>query len=176
MPLFHRHEDAEVQPEPIQEEKPNRTNSIWSRRSNSVSPTETSSVAPSTTSGRRGFLHRGGQNHDPAILAAQERVITAEKAEKDADEALKSAEKAVRDAREHVRYAREQFKALERELAEQYVSYFFILLSVAISVILITIYRAKELKVKQTQAKSISKRVKPLGRKSAKSSTSLFFI
>lgn len=119
MPLFHRHEETEAQLEPV-EEKSNRSNSMWSRRSNtSASPTETSSVAQSTTSGRRGFLHRGGQNQDPAIVAAQERVVAAEKAEKDADEALKAAEKAVRDAREQVRYAKEQFKALERELALQ---------------------------------------------------------
>lgn len=62
--------------------------------------------------------------------------MSAEAAERDADRALMQARTAVRDARDQV-------KRLEREAAEE----------------------ARLAKVKQTQAKNISKRAKPLGRK-----------
>ena len=60
----------------------------------------------------------------------------AEGAERDADRALLAARAAVRDARQEV-------KRLEREAAEE----------------------ARLAKLKQSQAKNISKRAKPLGRK-----------
>ncbi|KAJ5668716.1 hypothetical protein N7462_009786 [Penicillium macrosclerotiorum] len=73
---------------------------------------------------------------DPSIKAAQERVVLAETAEKEADKALMASKKAVKDARDHVKH-------LEREAAEE----------------------ARLAKIKQSHAKSISKRAKPLGRK-----------
>jgi len=83
--------------------------------------------------------HRGGllhRNHeDSSITQARERVMSAEAAERDADRALLQARSAVKQAREHVKH-------LEREAAEE----------------------ARLAKIKQNQAKSISKRAKPLGR------------
>jgi len=80
------------------------------------------------------LLHR--RDEDPSIIAARERVIAAETAEREADKALVMAKAAVREAREHV-------KRLEREAAEE----------------------ARRAQIKQNQAKSISKRAKPLGRR-----------
>jgi hypothetical protein len=54
-------------------------------------------------------LHR--RDEDPSIIAARERVMNAESAEKDADRALVAARAAVKEAREHI-------KRLEREAAE----------------------------------------------------------
>jgi len=68
-------------------------------------------------------------------LAARERVFSAEEAEREADKALANAKGAVREAREHV-------KRLERETAEE----------------------ARLAKIKQNQAKSISKRASHMGR------------
>ncbi|KAF2834968.1 hypothetical protein M501DRAFT_989352 [Patellaria atrata CBS 101060] len=75
------------------------------------------------------------RQEDPSIVGARERVLRAEAAERDADRALIQARGAVRGAREEV-------KRLEREAAEE----------------------ARLAKIKQSQAKSISKRAKPLGR------------
>jgi hypothetical protein len=55
-------------------------------------------------------LHR--RDEDPSIIAARERVMGAEAAERDADRALAAAKHAVREAREHI-------KRLEREAAEE---------------------------------------------------------
>jgi hypothetical protein len=63
-----------------------------------------------TNSHRRGLFHRDAE--DPSILAARERVFSAEEAEREADKALANAKGAVREAREHV-------KRLERETAEE---------------------------------------------------------
>jgi len=82
--------------------------------------------------------HRGGMirnGEDVSITSARERVLQAEAAEREADRALVQSRAAVRDAREHV-------KRLEREAAEE----------------------ARLAKVKQTQARNISRRAKPLGR------------
>jgi hypothetical protein len=57
-----------------------------------------------------GLFHRNAE--DPSILAARERVMSAEAAERDADKALHNARMAVREARDHV-------KRLEREAAEE---------------------------------------------------------
>ncbi|KIY00714.1 uncharacterized protein Z520_03379 [Fonsecaea multimorphosa CBS 102226] len=76
------------------------------------------------------------RNHeDPSIIGARERVLQAETAEREADRALVQARAAVREARERV-------KILEREAEEE----------------------ARLAKIKQSQAKDISKRAKPLGR------------
>jgi hypothetical protein len=63
-----------------------------------------------SNSHRGKFFHRN--TDDPSILAARERVTSAEAAEREADKALINARAAVREAREHV-------KRLEREAAEE---------------------------------------------------------
>jgi len=68
-------------------------------------------------------------------MAARERVMSAEAAERDADRALHHSRLAVKEARDHV-------KRLEREAAEE----------------------ARLAKIKQSQAKSISKRASHMGR------------
>jgi len=80
-----------------------------------------------------GLLSR--HHDDPSIVGARQRVMDAERAEKEADAALFAAKNAVRQAREHVKH-------LEREAAED----------------------ARLAKIKQHQARDISKRAKPLGR------------
>ncbi|OIW31267.1 hypothetical protein CONLIGDRAFT_669066 [Coniochaeta ligniaria NRRL 30616] len=90
-------------------------------------------------SGKRhsGLLSKfgGGDHMDPSIVQARERVIGAEAAEREADRALMAARESVRNAREHVR-------RLELEAEEE----------------------ARLAKIKQHQAKDISKRGKQLGR------------
>lgn len=54
---------------------------------------------------------------DPSIIAARERVLSAETAEREADRALVQAKAAVKEAREHV-------GMLEREAEEEYVEIF----------------------------------------------------
>jgi len=68
-------------------------------------------------------------------MNARQRVASAESAEREADRALVQARTAVREARDQV-------KVLEREAAEE----------------------ARLAKIKQNQARDISKRAKPLGR------------
>ncbi|KAH6694198.1 hypothetical protein BKA61DRAFT_742152 [Leptodontidium sp. MPI-SDFR-AT-0119] len=68
-------------------------------------------------------------SQDPSIPAARERVVNAEKKEKGADHALAVARTAVREARYYIKF-------LEKEAAEE----------------------ARLAKIKQSQAKSISKR------------------
>ena len=87
--------------------------------------------------GRRsngGLFHRN-RAEDPSIVAARERVLAAERAEKDADIALQQARHSVRDAREHVR-------RLEIEAEAE----------------------SKAAALKASQAKSLKKQTKPLGR------------
>ena len=98
-----------------------------------------SDVEASHRSGTRssggGLLSR--RNHeDPSIAAARERVMAAERAEREADMALQQARTSVRDARDHV-------KRLELEAEAE----------------------AKAAKLKQGQAKDLGKRARPLGRK-----------
>ena len=94
-----------------------------------------------STSGRHSLLSRShghgsrGDEIDPSISAARERVMGAEAAEKDADRALAEARRRVRDAREHV-------KRLEEEAREE----------------------ARRAMIKQEQAREVSKRGKGLGR------------
>ncbi|OAP60090.1 hypothetical protein AYL99_05092 [Fonsecaea erecta] len=93
-----------------------------------------SKVSRSSTTRGSGGLFH--RNHeDPSIVGARERVLQAETAEREADRALVQARAAVREARDRV-------KMLEREAEEE----------------------ARLAKIKQTQAKDISKRAKPLGR------------
>jgi len=75
------------------------------------------------------------QHEDASIVSARERVLQAETAERDADRALVQAKASVREARSHI-------KMLEKEAEEE----------------------ARLAKIKQNQARDISKRAKPLGR------------
>jgi hypothetical protein len=104
--------------EPV--DTPKRRSTLFGRNRD-VSPTSTSntrntvhsnnSSSPGGSPHRRsGILHR--RDEDPTIIAARERVMNAEAAEKDADRALAAAKIAVREAREHI-------KRLEREAAEE---------------------------------------------------------
>ncbi|KAI1619009.1 hypothetical protein EDD37DRAFT_294762 [Exophiala viscosa] len=96
----------------------------------------TSSEGSRLSSGSR---RSGGFLHrnqeDPSISDARQRVASAEAAEREADRALVQARTAVRDAREHI-------KRIEMEAAEE----------------------ARLAKIKQQNARDISKRAKPLGR------------
>jgi len=92
-----------------------------------------SRLSHGSTRSSGGLFNR--QIEDPSIVAARQRVASAETAEREADRALVQARTAVREAREQV-------KNLEREAAEE----------------------ARLAKIKQSQARDISKRAKPLGR------------
>lgn len=122
-------------------DSPKRSHGLFGSR-HSSSPdaapqrTSTTSTRTSVSSGGHGVLSRFGHKEDPSITGARQRVHQAEQAEKEADAALIQARAAVRDAREHV-------KALEREAEEE----------------------ARLAKIKQAQAKDISKRGANLGRK-----------
>ncbi|KAF2396308.1 hypothetical protein EJ06DRAFT_534042 [Trichodelitschia bisporula] len=142
MPLFgHRNTAATApahNPPPVTSTSPQRSRGLFGRRRSS-SDYESGTYANGTHANgtspqRRGLLSRHN-DEDPSIMTARERVLGAERAEKEADRALMMARQAVREARDHV-------KMLEREAAEQ----------------------ARLAKIKQGQAKSISKRAKPLGR------------
>lgn len=114
MPLFGRHSEESAPPVPqkTEDEKPRRSSTLFGRH-RSGSPVSTAATERSTksvNSGHRGLLHRN--DADPSIRAAQERVMSAEAAEREADKALMTARAAVREAREQV-------KALEREAAEE---------------------------------------------------------
>ncbi|KAK4117865.1 hypothetical protein N656DRAFT_794287 [Canariomyces notabilis] len=114
---------------------------IFRRSTNASNSTTTTTSTSSTTGGRRSsLLHRTFGNGniaemDPTIVAARERVMSAEAAEREADRALIAARESVREAREHVR-------RLELEAEEE----------------------ARRAKIKQQQAKEVSKRGKQLGR------------
>ncbi|KAJ5223957.1 hypothetical protein N7468_008499 [Penicillium chermesinum] len=121
------------------------SSSSGSRRSAEAPNHRPSSNIFSSRSSQSSATSSGGSRHrrssisrhtpeDPSIKAAQERVFRAEAAEREADRALIASKRAVQEARDHVKY-------LEREAAEE----------------------ARLAKIKQNQAKSISKRAKPLG-------------
>ncbi|KAG4420309.1 hypothetical protein IFR04_006515 [Cadophora malorum] len=138
MPLFNRHPadttTTSSSTHVVRDDTPQRKSTFFGRRNRSASPVRTTGrhSAHSKSPPRRGLLHR---NEAPSILAARERVINAEKREKEADQALALARTAVREARDHIRF-------LEKEAAEE----------------------ARLAKIKQSQAKSISKRGHGLGR------------
>ena len=155
--LFGSRRSQEVaQPvQPVYEERPKK-HGLFGRRSPSPSPSSSTRNTSSTrrtspdrdggifrrstdASSHRGILHRsfgnGNADLDPSIVHARERVMVAETAEKEADRALMAARESVREAREHVR-------RLELEAEEE----------------------ARRAKIKQHQARDISKRGKQLGR------------
>jgi hypothetical protein len=111
MPLFGRH-SAETQPAvhetgPVQDPNRRSGGGLFGRHRS----TDPATTTTTTTNGHHGGLfHRNAQ--DPSIMAARERVMSAEAAERDADRALHHARLAVREARDHV-------KRLEREAAEE---------------------------------------------------------
>lgn len=162
MPFFSRREpEEEIPPEP-QYEEPRKRGLLGSlRRDPSPTPTSTTqgtnstryststfhSASPNRRSTERssrsggGLLHKfggssSGEQLDPSIVQARERVMGAETAEREADRALDLARREVRDAREEVR-------RLELEAKEE----------------------ARRAKIKQYHAKEVSKRGKALGRK-----------
>ena len=160
MPFFSRNPEPVEEPAPVivQEEPPKRHGGILGslrHRDPSPTPTDATHTTRSTTSRhsadvvddgssvgkRRSLLHRSfgngsGIEMDPSIVAARERVMSAEAAERDADRALMAARESVRQAREHVR-------RLELEAEEE----------------------ARRAKIKQYHAREVSKRGKQLGRK-----------
>jgi len=127
---------------------PERKGSIFSRNSqksssDSGSPTRKGSFfsghrrssSNSNGSGSHGNVLSRFKEEDASILAARERVSSAEAAEREADKALEAAKRMVRDARDEV-------KKLEREVAEE----------------------ARRAKEKQATSKTISKTARKLGR------------
>lgn len=113
MPLFGRNSANTTQTAPpvqhtnVVDEPNRRSGGGFFGRHRATEP----AIAPATTSGHHGgLLHRNAE--DPSILAARERIMSAEAAERDADKALSNARIAVREAREHI-------KRLEREAAEE---------------------------------------------------------
>jgi hypothetical protein len=159
--LFGSRRSQETAPpvqQPVHEERPKRHGLFGGRRSPSPSPTSSTRNTSSTrrtspdrdggifrrstdASSNRGILRRsfgnGNADLDPSIVQARERVMVAETAEREADRALIAARDSVREAHEHVR-------RLELEAEEE----------------------ARRAKIKQHQARDISKRGKQLGRKS----------
>ncbi|KAK4169746.1 hypothetical protein QBC43DRAFT_283306 [Cladorrhinum sp. PSN259] len=158
MPFFSRSSEPVPQerPAPVYEEPPKKHGLFGRHRSPSPATTTSTHHTRNTSaergqngvfrsstdasSGRRGLLSRsfGNGNHaemDPSIVAAQERVMGAERAEREADRALMAARESVREAREHVR-------RLEVEAQEE----------------------ARRAAIKSQQAKEMSKRGKQLGR------------
>jgi len=150
-----RRQEAAPVAQPVHEERPKRHGLFG--RSPSPSPSSSTRNTSSTrrtspdrdggifrrstdASSNRGILHRsfgnGNADLDPSIVQARERVMLAEGAEREADRALVAARESVREAHDHVR-------RLELEAEEE----------------------ARRAKIKQHQARDISKRGKQLGRK-----------
>ena len=86
------------------------------RHGTTTSTTHHGTATETRPTRRSGFFSRGGNSlthrEDASIVAARERVASAEAAERDADRALIQARTAVKEAREHVR-------RLEKEAAEE---------------------------------------------------------
>jgi len=133
---------------------------LFGRRKSTLEPTTHSTTGPTRSggglfnrnpqaepvhNGHTNGVQNGSSNHsggllsrhheDASIVGARERVMQAERAEREADKSLIAARQAVRAAREHVKH-------LEREAKEE----------------------ARLAKIKQGQAASLSKRGKALGR------------
>ncbi|CAI6338344.1 unnamed protein product [Periconia digitata] len=139
MPFFTNKETSVSPPPSTTTTSPTRSRTLFSRRRSSSPSLHSSTTTTTTTPHKRhSLLSKSGfgGREDASIVAARERVLTAEAAEREADRALFAAKAAVREARDHVR-------RLELEAAEE----------------------AKRAKLKQSQAKAIGKRGKALGRK-----------
>ncbi|KFH45542.1 hypothetical protein ACRE_035910 [Hapsidospora chrysogenum ATCC 11550] len=151
--LFHRRE-PEPEPAVHPDAAPAKKHGLFHRRSSSPSPPpagrhSTSSASSAGVGHAHGHstLQKGGRagsilsrfsrdgDVDPSIVAAREQVMGAEAAEVEADRALDAARQRVREAKEHVR-------RLEAEAAED----------------------ARRARIKQVQAREVSKRGQGLGR------------
>jgi len=91
-----------------------------------ASSTRTAQTSNSTSTSRSGglmshFRGQGFPHNDPTIMAAREKVSSAEEAEKAADRALQAARQQVKEAREHVRF-------LEKEAEDEWVLFRCLLL------------------------------------------------
>ncbi|KAF5355436.1 hypothetical protein D9758_006424 [Tetrapyrgos nigripes] len=147
MPLFKSHT-------PPPEEPPARSNTVSSRkhgifggRSSSddsslgrAGSTYTADTSRTSNSSRSGgilshFKTQGFPHNDPTIMAAREKVSLAEQAERAADQALQAARNQVKEARDHIRF-------LEKEAEDD----------------------ARRAKMKQTEAKNVSRAAGHLGR------------
>ncbi|THH27172.1 hypothetical protein EUX98_g7016 [Antrodiella citrinella] len=145
MPFFSNNEQAS--PPPPISESASRSRSIFSRRrspSPDLSPNRESTSSAASSHG--GFFSRrrsdsmdtntySGLSGDHTISSARQKVADAENFEREADRALSQARAAVREARDHVRI-------LEREATED----------------------ARRAKMKQAEAKNVSKSARGLGR------------
>ncbi|KAK7473251.1 hypothetical protein VKT23_001349 [Stygiomarasmius scandens] len=146
MPLFKSHSPPPAEP-PTRSDTQSRRHGFFGRRNSSdesslgrASSTHTAQTSNSTSTSRSGglmshFRGQGFPHNDPTIMAAREKVSSAEEAEKAADRALQAARQQVKEAREHVRF-------LEKEAEDD----------------------ARRAKMKQAEAKVVSKAAGALGR------------
>ncbi|KAF8610081.1 hypothetical protein BDV93DRAFT_601147 [Ceratobasidium sp. AG-I] len=146
MPLFGNKSaaPASTAPPPPAETSPRRSRSMFNRRRSSASSiSSVESERRRNSGGRKGFFGMGGSrasgdhtlDRDPSVIAAREKLVAAEKAERDADRALELARRAVLEARTHC-------KSLETQAAEE----------------------ARMAKARRTEARSLGKRAGGLGR------------
>ncbi|THU80484.1 hypothetical protein K435DRAFT_809847 [Dendrothele bispora CBS 962.96] len=146
MPLFKSHSPPPTNEAPARSDTQTRRNGFFGRRNSSdesslgrANSTRTAETSQSNSTSRSGFLShfktQGFPHNDPTIMAAREKVSTAEEAEKAADRALQAARKHVQEAREHVKF-------LEKEAEDD----------------------ARRAKMKQAEAKNVSKAAGALGR------------
>lgn len=129
------HKEPAPEPAPPVQEK----HGLFHSKRNSVDTNSTTTNTSDSSRLNRNSTKAGlfhRSNEDPSIMQARQRVQSAETAEREADRALVQARTAVREAHEHVRH-------LEREAEED----------------------ARLAKIKQGQARDISKKAKVLGRK-----------
>jgi len=153
MPLFGSKNQQPAQTITTTNHHPQKSG-LFGHRKSTIEPGYTHSTSPTRSGGllsskrhsqvepvQNGHGHHSGggllsrHHEDASIVGARERVLHAEKSEKEADRALIAARQAVKAAREHVKH-------LEREAKEE----------------------ARLAKIKQGQAASLSKRGKALGR------------
>ncbi|KAJ7497769.1 hypothetical protein FB451DRAFT_1121511 [Mycena latifolia] len=128
MPLFKSHPPPTNEPDPVVD-SPTRKGSMFSRR-RSLSPVDdpaTNPNHPANANRRGGFFGNRANNFnlhkDPTIIAAREKVTSAEQAEAEADRALLQARAMVREAKDHVRFLeREAAAEAKRAQAKQAVS------------------------------------------------------
>ncbi|KAJ5630914.1 uncharacterized protein N7484_011014 [Penicillium longicatenatum] len=145
MAIFGRDSSASASSSSPRSSMSTRSSIGHKRYGDDSSHTSFSSKSSTGNTRRRSLLHRTPE--DPSIMAAREQVARAETAEQEADRALVASRRAVKEARDHVKH-------LEREAAEE----IFIVADTE------ALNSARLARIKHDQAKSISKRAKPLGR------------
>jgi hypothetical protein len=114
MPLFGSSR-REPSPPPVTT-APARKPSLFHRSAPETTATTTTTSSHHASTSRSSGIFGSKTSSDPSIAAATQSLRQAEAAERDADRALLIAKNKVREAREHV-------ARLEREAAEEYVSY-----------------------------------------------------